>query len=252
MTNNISYFTLFSAEIFKIKRNAGFIFMLLMPLVFSVLFLSYYVLKNEMFATFGSNPWLDYLSFHFSCYFLFYPLIVAFFTYSYVNIEYENNCFKQLFTLPVSRNRLYFTKVIVVFYVVLFSVLIAYVSFVLSGNSLSVLFPDIGFQDFDTIGVINALFLRTVIILFSISIIQLTLSLLYPNFILSISFALFFTVLSMILTKFEYIPYTFIRKSLNMATNMENQIVFDKTIYVSMIYIVIFIVAGLFVFRRNK
>lgn len=250
MINNRSYFRLFSAEIFKMKRNAGVFIMLFAPLLFTILFFTYFALKNEMYAAFGINIWLNYLSFYFTCYSLFYPIMVAIFCYSYTNIEYENNCFKQLFTLPVSRNEFYFTKVAVIFSVVILSVLVAYVSFILSGNILDTLFPDMGFQDFDMRGVIDVLFIRTGIILLSISMVQFSLSLLYPNFLFSLSFALFFTVLSMLLSKFEYIPYMFIHRSLKLAVGQENEIIVDKIISVSMIYAVVFMIVGLIIFKK--
>jgi hypothetical protein len=206
------------------------------------------------YDTFNYNPWLYLGSNIFSFYGLFYPIIISFTAFSYVNIEYNNNGFKQLFLLPVRKSKLYLAKLVVFIFSIIVSIFIAFFSFKIGFNLLGVWAPNLGFQNYDNSELINLYFAKMLIGSICIGVIQFAFSLKFPNFIISVGLALFLTLFSNLFQKLEYvnvIPYKFINAAV-LDYRMEDKTIYTQELFLSFIYIIIFGVIGLYFFKNIK
>ncbi|REC77496.1 hypothetical protein DRF60_10930 [Chryseobacterium elymi] len=57
--------------------------------------------------------------------------------------------YKILFTIPVSKSKIFFSKALFIRITVLFSTLLSYILFLGSGYLLAGIFPDLGYQNYD-------------------------------------------------------------------------------------------------------
>lgn len=134
-------------------------------------------------------------------------LIIVVFCHSYCDIEYKNNSLKQLFSLPVNRNVIFFSKITFLIGTVLLSVLIAYFLFMLSGYIMSYTLGLYSFQNYDNRIIIAAFFFKMLIASLSIAFIQLFLSLIIKNFTIPVRFACFGVIFSLVSSRWEYINF---------------------------------------------
>ncbi len=159
MNRKTSIVNVLSAEFYKTKRSLAKRLLLLFPFIFTLIIYVYFYFKA---GTMSSNPWMIVGGqVVFPLYSFFYPLIVAFVAFSFYNIEYKNLGIKHLLTLPVPKWYIYFAKLLVICFFVTLSLIIAYISFKLGGNILGVLRPELGFQNYDSVAIINLFFIKT-------------------------------------------------------------------------------------------
>ena len=248
---------IFFSEIFKTKRNVGLIIMLCLPVIVSMYF---FITTWNGFAkisdslTIGTYLGETYTRNHFYLYSFLYPLIVSFAVFSFDNIEYPNDCTRLVFTLPVKKSKIFLSKVFVLFLYVTCSIVLAYTLFVLSINALSLLFPELCLQSFEVRDDINILFLRTYVFMIAVMMIQNCLSMLFKNFMMPVSFALFCSIVSIIASNWKWsflFPYGGIYKALGWFYQ-EDLHLFHKEIVASLIYIVIFYAIGFIVFGNSN
>jgi hypothetical protein len=251
MKNSIDFYQVFSAELFKTRNNLAKWLLLLFPLCFSTLIFIYFFFKVEMIP---HNPWLFTGNKLFGFYSFFYPLLIAFTVSSLIHIEYKHLGFKHLFTVPAPLSYMYMAKILVLFLYIFYSTVVAYISYKFGCILLQISRPELHFRDYDSSWIINLFFLKFFLSLICISLIQFTLSLRFPNFIVSVSIALFFTMFP-ILFDFEYaylIPY----KNISMAYTdcfLEDYTFFKKEVVAALIYIPVFFVAGgYFLFKKRQ
>lgn len=200
----VRFLDLLSAEIIKTKRTRNFTLVILFPILVTTIVLGYYIYKllGEESGD-KSNIWVRFSSVFFLFYFFIYPLLAALITFSLSNIEHRNNGFKQLFTFPTSKFSIYSSKVLILFFWMFCSLLLAYFLLVLSGNGLSYLFPQAGFHDYNINRIIITFFLRTFLSLISIISIHFFLSIYWENFIVSVGSASLLVILGLALSNRE-------------------------------------------------
>lgn len=217
MKQSNSILSVLKAEHYKTKRNLGVLLILLFPLFLTIFIDLYLVYKYTDVQQYAFNPWTSILGrYVFSFYAFMYPLIIAIFCYSLCDIEYKHNNIKQLFTLPVAKQKIFLAKIILIVELILISVLMAYFLFMLSGYIMSYAMQDYSFQNYDSRIIIATFFFRMFIASISIAFIQFFLSLRFNNFTVPVGIACFGIVFILIASNWEYIdliPYASIMKA---------------------------------------
>ncbi len=252
-----TFHTACSAEYYKLSKNKELFGLLFVPVALTVLVaghLYYDVSQNMVGEIDGSvNPWNGMLGKAvFQFFYLLYPILVAIFVHACCDIEYKNNNYKVLFTLPVSKFKIFIAKALFVLITVLLSVSLSYVTFLVCGYLLGRILPEIGFQNYDFRNVVFFVFLKLYIALAAISSIQLCLSLQFKNFIYPIGFGMFLLVFSMIVWQkdfSDFVPYTGSFKSyINLLS--ENTL-FERLDYLNLCSVLIFLVGSFYLFKRK-
>ncbi len=251
----IRFVDVLNAEILKTKRTWNFSLLLLFPVVVTIIVFGYYIknlLGEEQVE--GSNIWMHYSRIFFQFYYLLYPLLAALISFSLSNIEHKNNGFKQVFTFPANKFLFYLSKVFILLFWSFSSLLLAYSLLVLSGNGLSYLFPQAGFQDYSINPMIITFFIRIFLTLISIISIHFFLSMYWNNFIVSVGSACFLVIFGFIVNRWEYsylIPYSNLQKALIHFFKGGTEI-FSKEILWSIVYSIVFFFGGYFIMVKKS
>ncbi|PIF44653.1 hypothetical protein CLU96_1633 [Chryseobacterium sp. 52] len=255
MTN--TFYKAFSSEQYKLSKNKEIFGVLLLPVVitFAVgLYIIYNVLTEGADNDGTSNPWKMVLGRPiFMFFYMLYPILVSLFVHACCDIEDKNNNYKILFTIPVSKSKIFISKALFILTTVWLSIVLSYLAFLLSGFLLSLVFPELGFQNYDFREVIFYVFLKFSITLSAIAMVQLALSLVFKNFIYPIGFSMFMLVFSGIVnekTYSDFLVYTGGYKSYgNFVT--EN-IAFERLDYCNIAAVFIFAAVSFYLFVNKK
>lgn len=248
---NISFHNILSTEFYKLKNNTAKILLLCFPALISLLIAG---IMYARFSNITSNPWLIFGSYCFQLYSFLYPLLLSFVVFSFLNIEYQNQGFKQLFTLPVPKLKLYLAKYSAALFYTIISIVIAFVSYFLICNLLGIIRPDLAFQDYTIENQTYIFFFRLLIASVCVCSIQFVLSLIFPNFIIPVSMATVGTIFVMFISRWEYIDY-YPYSSIYLATmdwSSSAIDLFPNYMIMTMIYFLVFSVFGYFVFERKS
>ncbi|MDR6466202.1 ABC transporter permease [Chryseobacterium sediminis] len=258
MTNTNTFLKAFSSEQYKLSKNKEIFGILLLPvlIIFAIdLYMVYDVFRSGAEETEGTvNPWKMSLGRTvFMFFYLLYPILVSLFVHACCDVEYRNNNYKILFTLPVSKTKIFLSKALFIQITVFFSVLFSYLTFLLSGYLFGIAFPQLGFQNYDFREVIFYIFLKFFITLSAIAMVQLTLSLLFKNFIYPIGFGVFMLLFTTIIHQksfADFLIYTGGYRSLEDFLN--EKIAFERMDYCNIAAIFIFMAASFYLFVRKK
>jgi len=251
MTN--TFYKAFASELYKLSKNKEIFGVLFLPtlVVLGVFFYLIYKVPMEPIAL---NPWYGFLGrYVFMFFYMLFPVLIAVFVHSCCDVEYKNNNYKLLFTLPISHAKIYLAKALFILIIVSFSVVGAYVFFLLSGYLLQFISPNYGFQNFDFREIAFYTFFKLWIGCLAVSMIQFALSLFFRSFIYPVGFSLFVTLFCSVISskKFaDFIPYSSSPKSFD---NLMNQIAsLERLDYINLIYNIFFLGLSYFIFIRKK
>lgn len=238
-----SFLSILKAEHYKTKRNIGLKLILLFPLFVTLFVDLYLAYKYVDVYQFAYNPWIAVLGrYIFSFYVFMYPLVIAIFCYSYCDIEYKHQSIKQLFTLPITKSKIYLAKSFLLIEVLLISILTAYFLFMLSGYVMSYAMPEYNYQNYDSRIIIGVFFFKLFIASIAIAFIQLFLSLTFNNFTIPIGFACFGVFFAIIANRWKYIdfiPYASINKG-NSAFFLGSTRLIGNVELLNLMYILLF------------
>jgi hypothetical protein len=251
MVNKHPFIKILYAEWFKYKRNSGWMLLILFPVLITCFVLGVYMSKSDE-LTYGVNYWIDYSKMIFFLY-GFYPILIGFSVFSFINVEYKNHGWKSFLTLPIKKSELYWAKLIVVVLSITLSVMLAYSLFILSGNLLNAIFH-LGMNEYDFAQNINFYFTRLLLFSYAIAVIQFNICLLSSNFALSTGFAFFANIVSLLASSWKYIwliPYAGHYQAMQQYYN-EDAVFWQKSSIAALCYIVLFSFLGLIVFFKRK
>ncbi|MDF2515361.1 MAG: hypothetical protein K0R59_657 [Sphingobacterium sp.] len=253
MTN--TFYTAFLSEKFKLLRNRQIFGVLIAPvlLIFAIDAYIIYDIIRSGGASGVPNPWKVLLGrYVFQFFYLLYPILIALFVYACCDVEYRNNNYKVLFTLPLDKSKIFFSKAVFILLTILFSILFAYAAFLISGYVLSLIYPVLGFQNHDYRLVIFFSFLKLLITLSAISMIQLSLSLIFKSFIYPIGISMFMLVFSVFVAQksfSDFIPYTGTYKAFLDIMNENDD--FGRLDYSNIAMIFLFMLLSFYIFRQK-
>jgi hypothetical protein len=246
MQAKISLWNVFQAELFKTKNSLTKWIFLLFPVLISLIVYVYLFVKADVFL---DNPWMLIGQNLFSIYAFLYPLMVSFISFMLHDIEYKNQGIKHLYVLPIVKSHVYISKLLSLYLYILLSVLLAYIGFRLGGNILRIIQPDLGIQNYEFIGAINVFFCKLFLISIAIGTVQYVISQVFSNFIVSLGFASFLTIICILFNKWKYV-YFFLYGSVFSALKdifYEDMEFLKKEIIVAICSILLFSGIGYFV-----
>ncbi|KFF18858.1 ABC transporter permease [Chryseobacterium sp. JM1] len=254
MTN--TFYKAFSSEQYKLSKNREIFGILLLPALIIIAFDLYYVygLLTEGIEVGTVNPWKMVLGKTVSLFlYMLYPILVSLFVHACCDVEYRNNNYKILFTIPVSKSKIFVSKVLFILITVGFSMILTYLVFLLSGYFLSVIFPELGFQNYDFREVVFYVFLKFSITLSAIAMIQLTLSLVFKNFIYPIGFSMFMLIFSGLMNEKKFSDFLVYTEGSKLFGNlMYENISFERLDYCNIAAVFIFAAVSFYLFVRKK
>lgn len=255
MTN--TFYRAFSSEQYKLSKNKEIFGILLLPalIIFAVDLYSIYGILTEGGVEEGTtNPWKMVLGKTVSLFlYMLYPILVSLFVHACCDVEYRNNNYKILFTIPVSKSKIFVSKVLFMQMTVWFSMILTYLVFLLSGYFFSIAFPELGFQNYDFREVIFYAFLKFTITLSAITMIQLALSLTFKNFIYPIGFSMFMLVFSGLTNEKKFSDFLVYTGGSKLFGNlMFENISFERLDYCNMAAIFVFAGVSFYLFVRKK
>lgn len=200
---------LFYTELIKLKNTFAFWLTIIGALFMPILLLSAYLLSTKEFVPApGVNPWYEYLlrTFNGSCLFStgFILLIIALI----LNVEHKAQSWKHLFTLPISRSKIYSVKLLFIFATVIAFIVLYFIFAVFSGKFLGILKPELRFCDF---GVPNVYILKFLLDFFvsiiPMIVIQYWISLRIENLVTSLGLGLLGLLVGLLFKNSTYIIY---------------------------------------------
>lgn len=201
-----------SADWFKARRTGNLWISIAVPVLITLFVFFIFIRKGMGYAPVeaGTDMWLEFAQILFTMYAMLLPMIVAVIAFNVSNIEHKNNGLKQLFTLPVRKTSLYFSKVgLLMIYLVVLLVL-SLGLMLLTGSLLGRLFPNLGFTAFDQWAVVGAFFIRLLTGLTALLAIHYFLSMYWNNFVVSVGIAVFLLVIGAAIASWEFgylLPY---------------------------------------------
>lgn len=256
MKNQYTFLSLLKGEHYKTKRNFALFLIIAFPLFISICVTAYLIYKSGEvdMAIPGINPWTFLLGRYIFGFYNFYPLITAILCYSLCDMEYKNDSFKQLFTLPFSKKMIFATKMIYLTEIILISSIIAFASYMASGLLLSHVAPQYNFQQFDVLGIAGIFFTKIFLYLLAVAFIQYCLSLMFKSFVVPVGIACFMTIFSAILSvlwDLNYlIPYCSIYDILQGF--YKGSVEFNKYDVVCIAYVAILSVVGYYIMKKRS
>jgi len=254
MTN--TFYTAFSSEQYKLSKNKEIFGIFLVPVLIIIaitLYIAYDTVNSS--RTEGSvNPWKFILGrYVFLFFYILYPILVSLFVHACCDVEYRNNNYKILFTIPISKSKIFISKVSYILLTVLLSILLSYVVFLGCGYLLGIVISETGYQNYDYREVIFYTFFKFYIMLSAVAMIQLVLGLLLKNFIYPIGFCIVMLLFTGIVSekKFsDFLVYTGAYKSYSNYMN-ENTLL-ENLDYSNVAFIFIFATVSFYIFRKIK
>ena len=242
-------------EIKKSKRTYGFLVSILIPIMICGLQFLIFFIKHEYFAKSGMNPWKIMGMNLFNIYGMFVmPMYVVLIAYLINFTEHRANSWKYLFCLPIPKFQIYAGKIIVLLIWLILFCTSTYLLFLLSGQLLSNLRPDIGFQDYTILDILSTTMAKMFLGSLGILAIQFFLSIYWKDFIRPVGIGLGLTIAGIILKSWDYVyifPYAhpglinddFRQMDLSVATT---------PVIMSIIYGILFFSVGYYLLSKKE
>lgn len=137
-----------SSEIFKLKHSSIIVTVIVLPLVltFTMNFLLPLLMQGSSPFTFTRNAWATAMVGMLGFWGFFQIFVVAIVTAQLGGLEHNNNTWKHLYALPVSRKAIYVAKVLISLGLFGASSLVLLASVLASGFLANLFKPDLGFS----------------------------------------------------------------------------------------------------------
>jgi len=254
-----------NAEIKKLKSTPIIYLVLFCCLFISVIIIIAHSLDINSTARLNTDPWKRLFAAGLSIYsfFVINPFVVLLVS-AVMYVEQRADAWKLLYTLPVGRGSIYFSKLLVIIGITIGCSLVLVLFLVLSGYFINLFYPEIEvvYYQPDILALFKKIF-HTIVALLGVIGLQYFLSLWFKNFLVPLSLGVVGFILGFIVTTTNSkialcIPFTFpmIVKDYGMFRN-------DKVAYVfgdwltnvelySIIFFVVFVALGYFYETRRN
>ena len=251
---SISFLKVLKSEILKTKNTYGFLISLAGPVLIVGLVFFYYIWKHEDLVDSAINPWINFSRYVFNFYMFLYPLYAALIAFLISNIEHKNSGFKNIFTLPAPKLHFYFSKLSILTFWLFSSLLLGAGLLFLGANLLKVMYPELGFQNYNLEAIILSFHAKLFLNCLCILAIHFFLSLYWDNFIISVGSGCFLVILGMIAARWDksfLIPYSHSNHIFIDFFNGSTHI-FTLDILIGLAYMVLFFIGGYVLMARKE
>lgn len=251
----IQFLRIIKAELKKSKGTYGFLISMLIPLLITLLqFLIFYI-KHEFIAKTGMNPWKIMGTNLFNIFgIIVLPMYIVLISYLINFTEHQANSWKFLFSLPVPKFQIYSAKIVITLVWLFTFCFLTTILFFGTGQLLSILRPDIGFQDYNLNLVIVISMLKLFFTGFGILSIQFFLSIYWKDFIRPVGIGLGLTIAALILKPWDYVylfPYSHPASIMTEFKELQIEII-TTPILISFLYGIIFFSIGYYLVSRKE
>ncbi|HEX6432393.1 MAG TPA: ABC transporter permease [Niastella sp.] len=245
------------AEFLKSKRTAAFWLTVVGAAFIPVInFISLVAQPDHFLRVFKGNPWLHIINNNWEVATIFLlPMYVILVTSLVVQIEYRNNTWKQVYTLPRTLADIFFSRFIVIHALILFCFILFSASIILASYAANLVQKQYTFFDHPVPW--ERMFLLIVKTYFSVlamAAIQYWLSLRFRNFILSVGIGLGLLVTGLIIHSWEHLYYyPYMYPAISFMRNFEKIPSFvAKAQLFNVIWFVLVLLIGFFDFVKRK
>lgn len=163
---------------------------LFLPVAIVLLFTLYLGMGAKTYSS-SANPWLNYYGYALYILSVAYPLLAAVLGHYMQEIEYRSAGYLRAFLFPVRKFTLFQAKVALTSLVICSSLLLCFLTIVVSGRLLDWWEPAFGFRDFDSIRVMATYFIRFFSFLLTFSLIHFWIGSFRVNMLVSLGIAIF-------------------------------------------------------------
>jgi hypothetical protein len=145
--------TVYTIELIKLKNTSTFglisLGALFIPLFLDITVSSRWKMYSKAFTDVNENNWLDYSRKLFNgVHFIFLPLLLIIIIALVSNIEYKSNGWKHLFVMPVSRNKIFISKFLMIESLALQIYCLITLFYLVGGHILDLLHPVFNFSKY--------------------------------------------------------------------------------------------------------
>lgn len=245
----------FQAELIKSRRTYGFLLSIIIPVLVAVLQFLIFYFKHEYFAKIGRNPWniMGGNLYNFNG-IIILPIYLVIIAYLINFTEHRSGSWKYLFSLPVPKFTIYTAKILLVFLWMLIFCTLSTLLLYAGGYLLSVMRPDIGFQDYNSNLLIGITSIKLFISGAGILSFQFFISIYWKDFIRPVGIGVACVIIALILNSWESIyifPYSHPKQVAESFMNKETQILI-KPLFLSISYAVVFFLGGYFLLSKQE
>lgn len=251
------------SEYYKTRKTLAFWGAIILPVFLcTVVFIGYMVKADAIIKDLGkATPLVAWFKYSFMIVgvmgSLLLPMYLIFMTYSVNNIEHKADTWKSVFSLPIPKWKIYYSKALYTILLIAISMTIFVVLTLSYGFLLGYLKPGFTFLKADLTEVnkiISIIYLKMFLASFGIIAVQFLMSLVWKDFLKPMGIGFVFFVMSMIALKWEYsylIPFTHPILAITSSTGKDIEI-FTKEVWVSFAYAAAFFSAGYFIVIKRS
>ncbi|MEO9572190.1 MAG: ABC transporter permease [Polaribacter sp.] len=227
-------------ELIKLKRTFAFWLTIISAIIFPALFFIAYIFERKtLVPVAGINPWEKFMVTQIENSTPFFiPMFIVLITSLIMQIEHKSLGIKHLFSLPIPKWSVYFGKLTIVVFAIITTYIYYYITLLLSGLLLGLIYSDLAFLDFQPnhLKYINELSTSFIASLGIIGI-QFWLSFRFKNFIVPLGFGMFLAIIGIIVSQAPeqsiYFPYSFSVLSVSLGDKMPLIIGFSSVTFYS-------------------
>ena len=250
--NTILIFTRnISIELFKLKRSFAFWLTIIGASFIPLIYFIYYALKyKSLIPADDVNPWDNFLTIQImSAASLLIPLFIVLITSLIIQIEHKANAVKFVFTQPMPKWSIYFSKLLSVIGMIVFTYALFFMMMVISGKAAGTLHHELGLLSHSpNLSQPLKLLFRSFIASMGIVSIQFWISFRFKNFIVPLGIGIVLVITGLIVFQAEesvYFPYAYNRLSLFLLASEKGQMAWFPNISLfSLIYFIVFSILG--------
>ncbi|MEM9052410.1 MAG: ABC transporter permease [Bacteroidota bacterium] len=141
----------FIAELEKQKRNGTYTILFIFSLGVSICYFLLYIIGPESYvSTLGTNPWVNFINRNISLYsFIGFPILTILLSSQLISVENRASSWKLLFTTTFSKVQILIVKVLLINFLMIFSLLLFFATVASMGYILSLIHPEYEFLYFN-------------------------------------------------------------------------------------------------------
>ncbi len=217
-----------TAETYKLKRTPIFWISIIGGVTSAlIVFLLFFVLIDE-FVEFNTSPWARYygLSYGVMSLLLLVPYIILVCS-TMVQSEYNSNAWKYLYSLPLAKGNIYFSKLAVAIGLIALTLFVFFATTLVGGFVLGMLRPEYEFSQYSPrIGEWAMMVTHSFIAILGVTALQYWLSIRWRNYIIPIGIGMMGFVMSVLIVDEQrvakFFPYCYSMLLSNNQNGMEN------------------------------